>query len=68
MARLDDTKPRQAIVAEDTHRGDEAAAPRRYKLPDLRAGDSDAPNPLAAYSWPQLRELIYYSPNQSWHG
>ena len=29
------------------------------KLPDLRVGDVNAPDPLATYSWPELRELIY---------
>ena len=31
----------------------------RYSLPDVRRGDPDAPDPLAGYSWPELRELIY---------
>ncbi len=31
----------------------------RYSLPDLRRGDAGAPDPLARYSWPELRELIY---------
>lgn len=31
----------------------------RYSLPDLRRGDPDAPDPLANYAWPELRELIY---------
>lgn len=35
------------------------AGTNRYSLPDVRRGDPDAPNPLAGYSWPELRELIY---------
>ena len=42
---------RQVIEAE--------APPHRYDLPDLRVGNPNAPNPLATYSWPELRELIY---------
>ena len=30
-----------------------------YSLPDIRRGDPDAPDPLAGYTWPELRELIY---------
>ncbi len=35
---------------------------QRYRLPDLRAGDPRAPDPLEQYSWPELRELIYGDP------
>ena len=31
-------------------------------LPDLRAGDPSAADPLERYSWPELRELIYGDP------
>ena len=30
-----------------------------YRLPDLRVGDPEAPDPLETYSWPELREVIY---------
>lgn len=30
-----------------------------YSLPDVRRGDPGAPDPLAGYTWPELRELIY---------
>ncbi len=30
-----------------------------YRLPDLRVGDPNGPNPLEKYTWPELRELIY---------
>ena len=31
----------------------------RYRLPDLSTGDSDAADPLEAYSWQDLRGTIY---------
>ena len=31
----------------------------RYSLPDLSFGSEFAPDPLAAYSWPELRDIIY---------
>ena len=34
----------------------------RYTLPDLRAGDPRAPDPLERLSWPELREMIYGDP------
>ena len=34
----------------------------RYTLPDLRAGDPEAADPLERYTWPELRELIYGDP------
>ena len=33
--------------------------PPRYRLPDMSAGDPDAPDPLGEYSWHDLREAIY---------
>ena len=39
-----------------------SAPDRRYRLADLRAGDSNAPDPLDQYSWSELRELIYVDP------
>ena len=36
-----------------------ASSPRTYVLPDLRAGDAGAGDPLEQYAWPDLRELIY---------
>ena len=35
-----------------------------YRLPDLRVGDPAAENPLASYSWPELRETIYGDPGK----
>ena len=34
----------------------------RYRLPDLSEGQTDAADPLAAYSWQELREMIYGEP------
>ena len=30
-----------------------------YRLPDMRVGDPDGPNPLEHLSWAELRDLIY---------
>ncbi len=42
----------------------EAAARPRYRLPDLSAGNADRPDPTAAYSWQDLREMIYGEPDR----
>ncbi len=34
----------------------------RYRLPDMSFGDPDGPDPLEAYSWQDLREMIYGNP------
>ena len=52
-------RPLRAVVEDGLRRVIEAAPRRRYELPDLRVGDPDATDPLATYSWPELRELIY---------
>ena len=52
-------RPLRTVVEDGLRQVIEAPAPRRYELPDLRVGDSDAPDPLATYSWPELRGLIY---------
>ena len=36
--------------------------PRHYQLPDLSVGDADAADPLEAYSWQDLRGMIYEKP------
>ena len=38
---------------------DAPPAPKPYKWPDLSVGDPSDPDPLADYSWEQLRDLIY---------
>ncbi len=35
------------------------AARSGYRLPDMSAGDPDNPDPLEAYSWQDLRDMIY---------
>ena len=52
-------RPLRAVVEDGLRRVLVTASPRQYKLPDLRVGDANAPDPLATYSWPELRELIY---------
>ena len=37
-------------------------SPRHYQLPDLSVGDADAADPLEAYSWQDLRGVIYEKP------
>jgi hypothetical protein len=34
----------------------------KYQLPDLSMGDPNAADPLASFSWPELRETIYGEP------
>ena len=48
-------------VREDGLRRVVAAVDHRhqYELPDLRFGDPNSPDPFAAYSWPEARDLIY---------
>ena len=53
-------RPLRAVVEDGLRRVIGAATSRhRCELPDLRVGDPDVPDPLATYSWPELRELIY---------
>lgn len=56
-------RPLRALVEDGLRRVLAPAAPRtRYRLPDLRVGDPNAPDPLEGYSWPELRETIYGDP------
>ncbi len=56
-------RPLRAVVEEGLCRVLARPTPRsRYRLPDLRAGDPAAPDPLERYSWPELRETIHDSP------
>ena len=52
-------RPLRAVVEDGLRRVLVAAGPRRHKLPDLRVGDANAPDPLATCSWSELRELIH---------
>lgn len=57
-------RPLRAVVEDGLRRVLEPGNRRRkYKLPDLRAGDPDAPDPLSHCSWPELRKLIYGDPS-----
>ncbi len=39
-----------------------------YRLPDCSVGDGDSrgPDPIAQYSWPELRAMIYGEESQDW--
>ena len=53
-------QPLRALVEEGLRQILSApATSRRYRLPDLRTGDQSSVDPLASYSWPELREIIY---------
>ena len=56
----DTGRPLRAVVEEGLRQVLSTSAIRdRYALPDLRTGDSRAPDPLERFSWPELREMIY---------
>ena len=53
-------RPLRAVVEEGLRQvlaTPSARSPNR--LPDLSAGDANAPDPLESYSWQDLRETIY---------
>ena len=45
---------RQVLITAATH--------RRYRLPDYSVGEAGGRDPLEAYSWQDLREVIYAEP------
>ena len=57
-------RPLRAIV-EDSLRATLAVAeePAKYQLPDKSVGDPGGDDPLALYSWQDLRAEIYNEPN-----
>lgn len=58
-ARVSDRSSR-VIIVEDLRVVHSAAESHgTYRLPDLSVGDPDAADPLAEYSWQELRETIY---------
>ena len=58
--------PLRAVVEEGLRRVLVAAeSPRPYRLPDLSEGDPSAADPLEAYSWQDLRDVIYGEPESS---
>jgi hypothetical protein len=53
-------RPLRALIEEGIRRViDEPSGPASYRLPDRSVGDADARNPLASYSWGELRDEIY---------
>ena len=58
-------RPVRAVVEEGLRLALNAArAPvRPYRLPDLSEGDLCGEDPLAAYSWQDLSEVVYGDPN-----
>ena len=63
--RRETGRPLRALVEDGLRRVLQPSPPRpRYALPDLRAGDPGAEDPLERYSWPELRELIYGDPGK----
>ena len=55
--------PLRAVVEEGLRLVLQAPKPARdYRMPDLSVGDPNGDNPLEAYSWQDLSELIYGYP------
>ncbi|MGD9904968.1 MAG: DUF2191 domain-containing protein [Vicinamibacterales bacterium] len=53
-------RPLRAVVEDGLRRVlDAPVAATAYELPDRSVGDPRAKNPLASYSWPELRDEIY---------
>lgn len=56
-------RPLRAVVEEGLRQVLSNAVPcQRYRLPDESAGESDGWDPLEAYSWQDLRGVIYGEP------
>ncbi len=59
-------RPLRAVVEDGLRRVLAAPeSPRSYRLPDMSEGDPGAADPLEAYSWQDLRGLIYGEPESS---
>ncbi len=57
-------RPLRAVVEEGLRLVLSAPAARaRYRLPDMSVGEPEGPDPLEAYSWQDLREMIYGNPD-----
>ena len=53
-------RPLRAVVEEGLRQVlSNTATQNRYRLPDLSVGSADDDDPLEAYSWQDLREIIY---------
>ena len=58
-------RPLRAVVEEGLRRVLSTDSPReRYILPDHSAGEAGGRDPLEAYSWQDLREVIYARPER----
>lgn len=56
-------RPLRAVVEEGLRQVLSNTAPRqRYRLPDQSMGESGGRDPLEAYSWQDLRGVIYGEP------
>ena len=56
-------RPLRAVVDEGLRQVLSNTAPRQpYRLPDESYGESGGRDPLEAYSWQDLREVIYGEP------
>ena len=56
-------RPLRAVVEEGLRQVLSSAAPQpRYRLPDESVGESGRRDPLEAYSWQDLRGVIYGEP------
>jgi len=59
-------RPLRALVEHGLQQPLASAGERRpYRLPDCRAGDAAATDPLASLAWPELRDLIYGDPDRT---
>ncbi len=58
-------RPLRAVVEDGLRMVlDASRAPAQpYSLPDLSAGDPQGEDPLEAYSWQDLSEVVYGDPN-----
>ena len=53
-------RPLRAVVEEGLRLVlSQESDPGRYVLPDHSYGSSETRDPLAAYTWPELRDIIY---------
>ena len=58
-------RPLRAVVEEGLRQVLSPTAPRqRYLLPDHSVGEAGGKDPLEAYSWQDLREVIYGEPER----
>ena len=56
-------QPLRAVVEEGLRQVlSSGASDGRYQLPDLSVGEGGVRDPLEAYSWQDLREIIYGEP------